>query len=63
MFCKGFSRLEVPEQTLDGISLDLGLAMKINITNPSCMSDHFTVLQSLDLPVNLFNLMINECGW
>ena len=27
-FCTGFSRLEVPEQALDGISLGLGLVVK-----------------------------------
>ena len=27
--CTGFSRLEVPEQALDEISLDLGLVMKL----------------------------------
>ena len=29
-FCIGFSRLEVPEQTLGGIPLGLGMVMKIN---------------------------------
>ena len=30
-FCTGFSRLEVPEQALGGISLDLGMVVKIRI--------------------------------
>ena len=29
-FCNGFSRLEVPEQALDGIPLGLGLVVKIS---------------------------------
>ena len=29
-FCIGFYRLEVPEQTLGGIPLGLGMVMKIN---------------------------------
>ena len=29
----GFSRLEVPEQTLDGIPLDLELVLEINLLN------------------------------
>ena len=32
-FCIGFSRLEVPEQTLGGIPLGLGMVMKINFLN------------------------------
>ena len=32
-FCTGFSRLEVPEQALDGIPLGLGLVVKINLLN------------------------------
>ena len=31
--CIGFSKLEVPEQALDGIPLDLGLVVKINLLN------------------------------
>ena len=30
-FSTGFSRLEVPEQVLDGIPLGLGLVVKINL--------------------------------
>ena len=36
-FCIGFSRLEVPEQTLGGIPLGLGMVMKINFFEFSCM--------------------------
>ena len=36
-FCTGLSRMEVPEQALEGISLGLGLAMKIKSTEFSCM--------------------------
>ena len=32
-FCIGFSRLEVPEQTLGGIPPGLGMVMKINFLN------------------------------
>ena len=32
-FCTGFSRLEVPEQALDGIPLGLGSVVKINLLN------------------------------
>ena len=32
-FCRGFFRLEVPEQALDGILLGLGSVMKINLLN------------------------------
>ena len=32
-FCIGLSRLEVPEQTLGGIPLGLGMVMKINFLN------------------------------
>ena len=32
-FYTGFSRLEVPEQALDGIHLGLGLVVKINLLN------------------------------
>ena len=32
-FCTGFSRLEVPEQALDGIPLGSGLVVKINLLN------------------------------
>ena len=32
-FCTGFSRLEVPEQALDGITLGLGSVSKINLLN------------------------------
>ena len=32
-FCIGFSRLEVPEQTLGGIPLGLGMVIKINFLN------------------------------
>ena len=32
-FCTGFSRLEVPEQALDGIPLGLRLVVKINLLN------------------------------
>ena len=35
-FCIGFSRLEVPEQTLGGIPLGLGMVMKINFFEFSC---------------------------
>ena len=35
-FCIGFSRLEVPEQTLGGIPLGLGMVMKINFLEFSC---------------------------
>ena len=34
--CIGFSRLEVPEQTLGGIPLGLGMVMKINFFEFSC---------------------------
>ena len=37
-FCIGFSRLEVPEQTLGGIPLGLGMVMKINFFEFSCRS-------------------------
>ena len=37
-FCIGFSRLEVPEQTLGGIPLGLGMVMKINFFEFSCTS-------------------------
>ena len=36
-FCIGFSRLEVPEQTLGGIPLGLGMVMKINFFEFSCI--------------------------
>ena len=36
-FCIGFSRLEVPEQTLGGIPLGLGMVMKINFFEFSCL--------------------------
>ena len=36
-FCIGFSRLEVPEQTLGGIPLGLGMVMKINFFECSCI--------------------------
>ena len=37
-FCIGFSsRLEVPEQTLSGIPLGLGMVMKINFFEFSCV--------------------------
>ena len=44
-FCIGFSRLEVPEQTLGGIPLGLGMVMKINFfefsyTTHKCISMH-----------------------
>ena len=32
-FCTGFSRLELPEQALDGIPLGLGSVVKINLLN------------------------------
>ena len=32
-FCTGFSRLEVPEQALNGIPLGLGSVVKINLLN------------------------------
>ena len=32
-FCTGFSRLELPEQALDGIPPGLGLVVKINLLN------------------------------
>ena len=35
-FCIGFSRLEVPEQTLGGIPLGLGMVMKINFFEFLC---------------------------
>ena len=44
-FCIGFSRLEVPEQTLGGIPLGLGMVMKINFFEFSCMYGKNTVLQ------------------
>ena len=40
-FCIGFSRLEVPEQTLGGIPLGLGMVMKINFFEFSCMNFRF----------------------
>ena len=30
MLCTGFSKLEVPEQALDGIPLDLGTVLKFH---------------------------------
>ena len=36
-FCIGFSKLEVPEQTLGGIPLGFGMVMKINFFEFSCM--------------------------
>ena len=42
-FCIGFSRLEVPEQTLGGIPLGLGMVMKINFFEFSCTCDNFIV--------------------
>ena len=39
-FCIGFSRLEVPEQTLGGIPLGLGMVMKINFFEFSCTYTH-----------------------
>ena len=35
-FCIGFSKLEVPEQTLGGIPLGLGMVMKIKFFEFSC---------------------------
>ena len=32
-FLTGFSRLEVPEQALDGIPLGLGMVVEINLLN------------------------------
>ena len=41
-FCIGFSsRLEVPEQTLSGIPLGLGMVMKINFFEFSCRIQSF----------------------
>ena len=40
-FCIGFSRLEVPEQTLGGIPLGLGMVMKINFFEFSCRRYEF----------------------
>ena len=43
-FCIGFSRLEVPEQTLGGIPLGLGMVMKINFFEFSCTCVHSILL-------------------
>ena len=36
-FCAGFSRLKVPEQALGGIPPGLGLVVKINLSEYSCI--------------------------
>ena len=43
-FCIGLSRLEVPEQTLGGIPLGLGMVTKINFFEFSCMYVYITLL-------------------
>ena len=45
-FCIGFSRLEVPEQTLGGIPLGLGMVMKINFFEFSCTCTYALVFLS-----------------
>ena len=50
-FCTGFSRLEVPEQALDGISLAFGLVVEINLLN----------FHAPSIPCTVY-WFFNECG-
>ena len=56
-FCIGFSRLEVPEQTLGGIPLGLGMVMKINFFEFSCIGLHL----SLGMFDRLWTLLEDAC--
>ena len=49
-FCIGFSRLEVPEQTLGGIPLGLGMVMKINFFEFSWKHNNYS-LAVTSLPI------------
>ena len=57
-FCIGFSRLEVPEQTLGGIPLGLGMVMKINFFEFSFTDDE---IKKFEIRFqNGFDLRIDE---
>ena len=59
-FCIGLSRLEVPEQTLGGIPLGLGMVMKINFFEFSCAIDKKCFGDDL-LAVVLWHLSLKRC--
>ena len=46
--CTGFSRLEVPEQALDGIPLRLGSVVKINLNFHLVFANHILIWNSLE---------------